>query len=137
MVFEITTNGGGFATLYSFHPSTGVNPQDNETNADGLNPTVGVTLTGNVAYGTTSGCGTNGDGVIYRLAISPVLDIARTGTNVLVTWPTLNTGYTLQSATNMTSSAWTTVSPSPVDVGGQYIVTNSIGGKAKYYRLFK
>ena len=66
-----------------------------------------------------------------------MLSIATAGTNVLVTWPSLNTGYMLQSATNLASPAWITVSPPAVVVNNQYTATNSRGGKAKFYRLLR
>jgi hypothetical protein len=55
---------------------------------------------------------------------------------VIFTWPTNATGFTLQSTTNLTPSAiWSTVSPAPVIVNGQYTVTNSISGTQQFYRL--
>ena len=45
-------------------------------------------------------------------------------------------GFTLQSATNLISTAtWTTVSPVPVIVNGQNTVTNAITGRPAFYRL--
>jgi len=51
-VFEVTTNGTGFTTLHSFIGS----PLYPETNTDGQSP-VGLLLSGNTLYGTTSGGG--------------------------------------------------------------------------------
>jgi hypothetical protein len=67
---------------------------------------------------------------------APKLAIITSGTNVIVTWPGTVTGYTLQSTTNLVSSAvWSTNSPTPVIVNGQNTVTNSISGTQKFYRL--
>jgi hypothetical protein len=69
-------------------------------------------------------------------AATPQLAITRSGANVIVTWPTNVTGFTLQSTTNLVSPAvWTTVSPAPVVVNGQNAVTNPISGKQNFYRL--
>ena len=66
----------------------------------------------------------------------PQLTISPSGTNVVLSWPTYSCGFTLQSATNLGSSAvWTTNLPSPVVVNGQNTVTNPISGMQQYYRL--
>ncbi len=135
-VFEINTNGSDFATIYPFTLG-GDNTSGYLTNTDGGFPSVGLVVDGSTAYGAAGSGGTNGLGTIYRLDIPPVLSIAPTGTNVLVTWPALNTGYTLQSATNLAVPNWTTVSPPAVVVNNQYTATNSKSGQAKFYRLLK
>ena len=66
----------------------------------------------------------------------PQLTIIHSGTDVVLTWPTNATGYTLQSTTNLMSSAvWGTVSPAPIVVNSKNTVTNSISGKQIFYRL--
>jgi hypothetical protein len=53
-----------------------------------------------------------------------------------LTWPTNIAGFTLQSTTNLGSSAvWTTNSPAPVIVNDQYVMTNPISGGQQFYRL--
>ena len=67
---------------------------------------------------------------------APQLTIIRSGANVLLTWPTNATGFTLKSTTNLVSSTvWTNVSPAPVVVNGQNTVTNPISGARQFYRL--
>ena len=64
------------------------------------------------------------------------LTIIRSATNVILTWPTNATGFTLQSTTNLVSPAvWTTVVPGPVAVNGNNTVTNPISGTLQFYRL--
>jgi hypothetical protein len=58
----------------------------------------------------------------------PQLTIIRSGTNVVLTWPTNATGFTLQSTTNLVSAIWSNIS-------GQFAVTNPITGAQKFYRL--
>jgi hypothetical protein len=51
-------------------------------------------------------------------------------------WPTNYAGFTLQSTTNLGSSAvWTTNSSPPVVIGGQNVVINAISGRQQFYRL--
>jgi len=81
---------------------------------------------------TSAGLLTYGTGVVSQ----PTLTIARSGSNVILSWPTTSSGFTLQSNTSLPNSAgWVTVSPSPVIVGSNYNVTNSISGGVTFYRL--
>jgi hypothetical protein len=74
----------------------------------------------------------------------PLLTIAPSAvppSGIILTWPTNFggydfTGFTLQSSTNLCSSAaWSTNSPAPVVFNGQNTVTNPITGGKQYYRL--
>ncbi len=128
VLFSVSTNGTGFKTLYTF---TGGN--------DGATPKGALTLGGNVLYGTTTqdGAGTNAGSIFSFTLPSPVsLSITRSGTNVILTWPTSASGYTLQSSPLLASGAsWNTVSPAPMVVNSLETVTNGISGPAKFYRL--
>ncbi len=93
-VFQINTDGSGFAILHSFQYS------------DGAQPDV-LALSGGTLYGMTS-YGIRGvslgDGAIFTLALPPpppVLGISWTGTAVTVTWT--NAGYSLYAAPSLTS----------------------------------
>ncbi|HLX72634.1 MAG TPA: choice-of-anchor tandem repeat GloVer-containing protein [Verrucomicrobiae bacterium] len=130
VLYSVSTNGTGFRTLYAF---TGGN--------DGANPKGALTLGGNVLYGatTTGGAGVNAGAIFsYTLpVVVPVtLSIARSGTNVILTWPTNASGYTLQSSVQLGAAAsWSNVSPAAVVVGGLEAVTNRISGSRGFYRL--
>jgi hypothetical protein len=63
------------------------------------------------------------------------LTITPFGTSIVLTWPTNYTGSTLQSTTNLASPVWTSNSPQPVVVNGQYAVTNPISGTQQFFRL--
>ena len=66
----------------------------------------------------------------------PQLTITPAAANVILSWPTNAIGFTLQSTTNLGSSAiWTTNSPAPVVVNGQNTVTNPISGTQQFFRL--
>ena len=73
---------------------------------------------------------------VYVWAPTPQLTIIPSGANVVLTWPTNATGFTLQSTMNLGSSAvWSTNSPAPVVVNGQNTVTNPITGTQQFFRL--
>jgi hypothetical protein len=66
----------------------------------------------------------------------PLLTISRSGTNVILTWSTDFSAFTLQSTTNLALPAsWSPVFPASVIVGGLETVTNAIAGMGKFYRL--
>ena len=65
----------------------------------------------------------------------PTLSITRVGSNVLVSWPTNDAGFLLQSSTDLTSSNWINVINPVAVVGTQYAVTNASTAPAQYYRL--
>jgi uncharacterized repeat protein (TIGR03803 family) len=127
-VFQVNTDGTGFATLYSF---TGC--------SYGVNPFAGVILSGNTLYGTASSVCSGYGGVVFSLSLPfPQLSIIRSETNVVLSWPANFPGFTLQSTTNIDSPAtWTPVSTTPVVVNGQDTVTNAICGTQQFYSLQK
>jgi uncharacterized repeat protein (TIGR03803 family) len=123
-VFSVNTDGSGFTTLYNFSATNNLAG----TNLDGAHPVGGLLLSGDSLYGTTSKGGTAAYGTIFSILFPPPLYITRSGTNVILTWPTNATGFNLQSTTNLISPVW-------IGVSGQYAVTNPIVGTQKFYRL--
>ena len=69
----------------------------------------------------------------------PVLTIQSASAGaVRLLWPAEDDRtFSLQSHTNLTTTNWTTVSPSPAILGWNHAVTNPISGAQKYYRLLK
>jgi DNA-binding beta-propeller fold protein YncE len=66
----------------------------------------------------------------------PQLTIIPSGAYVFLTWPTNDTGFTLQSTFNLGASAvWNANSQAPVVIGGQNVVINPITGTRQFYRL--
>jgi len=135
-VFAVNTDGTGFTTLYNF-TATSITPFGVYTNSDGANPAAGLILSGNTLYGTAQYGGSSSVGTVFSLSlpVPPKLTIIRSGANVILTWPTNATGFTLLTTTNLVSPVWITNSPLPVIVNGQNIVTNAISGTQKFYRL--
>jgi hypothetical protein len=67
----------------------------------------------------------------------PKLSIAISGSNAILSWPSsTDSGYGLQSTTNLASPNWLSAGASAV-VGTNNVVTNSISGSAQFYRLKK
>lgn len=73
---------------------------------------------------------------VFGVSASPVsLTMIPSGANVILTWPTNATDFTLQSTTNLASAIWTSSSLAPIVVNGQNVVTNPITGAQQFFRL--
>jgi len=137
-VFAVNINGTGFTNLHSFATLSG---GYYGTNSDGAFLYAGLISSGSTLYGTAAGGGTFGNGTVLSLSFAPQLTIARSGTTVILSWPTNvagfdYTGYVLQSTTNAVSpSIWSTNSPAPVVIAGQNTVTDPVTGGQHFYRL--
>jgi uncharacterized repeat protein (TIGR03803 family) len=132
-VFKISTSGVP-TSLYSF----GSVQDTNGFPLDGANPCAELVQgrDGNF-YGTTSTGGAGRAGTVFRLTIvpPPQLAIIPTKANIVLTWRTNATEYTLQLTTNLISPVWTTNSAVPVVVNGLNTVTNPISGRQQFFRL--
>ena len=67
----------------------------------------------------------------------PTISATRSGSNIIFTWPSTYTGYTLVYRTNLTAGTWLTNAGAPVLVNNQYTVTNPVGSGRTFYRLKK
>ena len=100
-------------------------------------------LSGNTLYGTAFHGGSSANGTVFSLSFAPQLTLTLSETNVVLSWPTNAagfdyTGFTLQTATDLTPSAsWTPVSPAPVITAGRNTVTNPITSTKQFYRLIQ
>jgi hypothetical protein len=54
---------------------------------------------------------------------------------VVLTWTTALTGYSLQSTPSLLPTSWTTVTNPAVAVGANYVVTNNVDESSRFYRL--
>ena len=69
---------------------------------------------------------------------APLLTMSVSGANVILSWPTNATGFTLESTRSLGAAAvWTTNSTVPVVVNGQNTVTNPITGAQMFFRLMQ
>ena len=67
---------------------------------------------------------------------SPHLALTLMASQLLLTWPVADAGFTLESTPDLlVPPVWSTVSPAPIAVDGHYTVTNPVAGPRKFYRL--
>ena len=73
-----------------------------------------------------------------NLLALPTASVILSGANIILMWPTNDTGFTLESTTNLIPPVvWITNSPAPIVVNGQNTVTNPISNGWKFYRLIQ
>jgi len=66
------------------------------------------------------------------------LALRHSGNQMLVSWTTNATGFTLQSTQTLTPPGpWLDVTNPPAVTGGQFIVTNPVSGDSQFFRLKK
>jgi len=128
-LFSINTDGSSFLRLRTF-TSTDFN--------DGRVPSAGLVLSGAIFYGVTQYGGTNNAGTVfsYQWQPAPPITIARLGANIILSWPTNDFTFTLESTARLgASAAWSSLSPAPAIVNGRNTVTNPATGAAEFNRL--
>jgi hypothetical protein len=91
-----------------------------------------VTLQG----GTNIVAATNLASPIFEITLPPAaLNLALSGTNVLVSWPSPPGGFGLQQNSDLTTTNWTTVTNVPAMANGQNQVVLPSGSSNQFYRL--
>lgn len=82
--------------------------------------------------------GTGNDVVLTRLVTPPPpeLTIERAATNaVRLIWPTNDPPFSLQTTTNLPATNWLAALPLPTVIGTNNVVTNTVAGTNRFYRL--
>jgi hypothetical protein len=106
------------------------------TNNTGNLPNYGQSL---VPMAAQSGVTVIAAGGLHTVALlgtaPPPLTITRSGANVILTWPTNATEFTLQSTTNVFPSAWSPVAQPAVTNAGQISVTVPTAVRQELFRL--
>ncbi len=89
-------------------------------------------------YGTCAYGGTYGGGNIFRIIMpGPQLTLTQAGQQMVLSWRTNYTGFTLQSATDLALANWIGCTNSPVAQGRYYFATNPISAGPCFFRLKK
>jgi len=81
-------------------------------------------------------------GALAQLAVvqtpgAPLLTIARSGTNIMLSWSGPATGYSLQESRDLMSGAWADINIAPVDNGDTRSVSLPNTSGIRFFRLKK
>ncbi|MBE0543919.1 MAG: carboxypeptidase regulatory-like domain-containing protein [Verrucomicrobia bacterium] len=86
--------------------------------------------------GDTTNANVEVSGMRFYYIEAPRLTAEVVGNELLVSWPATTEGYTLESATSVTeTNQWSAVQTPPALVGLRNVVTNSLTGDARFFRL--
>jgi hypothetical protein len=72
---------------------------------------------------------------VYGLLPTPVLKAAKSGTNIVLSWPTNFQGFSLQTNVSLVSGNWGALTNKSVALGTNYTVTNRAPAVSTFYRL--
>jgi uncharacterized repeat protein (TIGR03803 family) len=145
-VFAINTGGTGFANLYSFSALCYNSDAGANTNLDGANPYGGLALADGYLYGTACNGGSAGEGTLFAVAVptagppavGPPLSIRLVGTNVLISWPSSATGWTLQQCGDLGAAGnWSPCPGTISDNGTNQSVNLTPAAASLFFRLAK
>lgn len=74
--------------------------------------------------------------VVKALPYDPPVQITRVGSDVVLSWPAILSGYVLESSADLkTPISWLPVATPPVNLGGINYVTNVVVPGVQFYRL--
>jgi hypothetical protein len=79
---------------------------------------------------------TAGPNALPETAPVPTLSVRRSGVNLVVSWPAVSTGYTLEGTSSLTEASWTSLGTGTVN-GANQEVSVLIGDGARFLRLRK
>jgi autotransporter-associated beta strand protein len=138
----------GITLSGSLNLASAVNDQFIIINNDGTDPVIGTfnglpqnasLYVGDEQFTISYTGGTGNDVVLTRIPTPPrpVLAIDKVlSESVRLLWPTSAVGFALRSTTNLDTTNWMAVLPSPGIAGTNNVVTNAINDGQKFYRLF-
>jgi uncharacterized repeat protein (TIGR03803 family) len=124
-VFRVSTNGV-LTTIVSFDGTNGLSP------AAGL-----IQASDGNLCGTTYAGGASDLGTIFRIVPPPRLAADRKESELILSWPTNYSGFTLQSSDNLASPVWRDCTNAPAVAGAHFWVTNTPSAESQFYRLKK
>jgi len=131
----VGTSGTTHPNLRAFLWENGGPMLDLNTLVPPGSPVLAVTLAINDRGEILCG-GPNEEGLFLLVPTLPVLNVARLGNDVVLSWSTNHSGYTLEAKTDLSPSLnWSNVLTIPTIVGNQFVVTNSVSGASQFYRL--
>jgi hypothetical protein len=64
----------------------------------------------------------------------PLLSVSQNGTNILLSWPTSASGFTVQSTISL-GQTWASLAGTPVTNGNNVVLTTSVSTNAEFFRL--
>jgi uncharacterized repeat protein (TIGR03803 family) len=126
VIFGVSVDGSSFKTIYTF---------PNAAPWDVVGPFDVAFGSGYTLYGASYGTGVPNFTAFFGVGVTASLSIVAYGSDLILTWPLIPSGLSLQSSTNLLSPTWVPVSSGPVIVNGQNLVVIPSSGQRQFFRL--
>jgi hypothetical protein len=126
---QVSPDATNWTTIYS--TTTGLGGTEDLTGLSGTGRYVRM-------YGTARGTAYGYSILEFQVFPALVLQlaIAQSGTNVVISWPTSATGWSLQTTPALgLPGGWSNVATAPFLLNSQYLVTNAVSAPAQFFRL--
>ena len=117
--FEVANSATGSASL-----SFGDSPVFREVSDAAANPLAALFTGASVAFGPPA-------------PVGPALTAVRSGSSLLLFWPSSAQGFKVYSASSLNAVNWTMITGTPVEIGGQWLMTAPLAQGPQYFRLEK
>ena len=92
-------------------------------------------------FGLLGGTSTNATLAIAAMRFyqidPPLLTAEKAGTNIIISWSAMTTGYTLEGSLSLSSPSWSAITNVPTLSGMRQCVTNSPSSQMQFFRLKK
>jgi hypothetical protein len=140
--FIAELNSNATALNYSAQIGTSSTDEAHAVAVDAGGNTYFAGIAGRTTFPTLPSVGnlneTDRDGFILKILAEPTLEIASSGTNVVLKWPGFAPEFTVQTRTNLLSTNWTTASASSVELtNNQTIVRLPATNSQRFFQLRK
>jgi hypothetical protein len=139
-IFEIGTNGAGFTCLYNFSPLSFNSDLSCNTNVEGANSEGNLAVAGTTLYATLCNGGAAGTGALFGLSLAtvgPPLTIQIKSGMTVISWPSSQTGWTLEQCSDLAKADWTACGTSVSDDGTSQSTTLLPSSNMQFFRLAK
>jgi hypothetical protein len=126
---QVSPDASNWTTIYS--TTTGLGGTEDLTGLSGTGRYVRM-------YGTARGTPYGYSLWEFQVfpALPPKLSIARSGTNIVLSWPASTTNWSLQTAPILGApGSWSNVTAPAFLMNSEYLLTNQVSAPAQFYRL--
>jgi glucuronoarabinoxylan endo-1,4-beta-xylanase len=141
------TNSGSFAIVAVNTDATDINQTFTLNNFATTSVTPWITSS-TFSLTNLSSVSVNGSSFSYTLPAmsvvtfvgqisAPMLNASMQNRNLILSWPTNNSGFQLMFTTNLAKPSWSPAPGTPAQIAGQFVVTNVMTNRTEFFRIMK
>jgi hypothetical protein len=73
--------------------------------------------------------------IVLPPTLVPGIEIRRSGSTVIISWPASARGFGLEATVGLSSPSWSAVTQTPQEIDGRMVLQLNASGAARFYRL--